>query len=138
MKFSNSLFWNGLDYENIKYKFLLLVVFVEVGVDILMRNSLSWRERIVFLRIFEVFLSQCGHNWCKTPEFQNTLRSTSKKWPFALQVYTKKNQEQFSERKEFKNRFICIFTEHSEKYFYGNYFNLIILKYQLKCSHIHL
>ena len=90
MRFSNSIFWNGLDYENIKYKFLLFIVFVEADVDILMRHSLSWREIIVFLEIIEVFLSQCGHNWPKNLEFQNTLRSTLKKQPFAFQVSTKK------------------------------------------------
>ena len=41
MKFSISIFSNGLDYENIKYKFLLFIVFVEVGVDILMKHSLN-------------------------------------------------------------------------------------------------
>ena len=102
MKFSNSTFWNGLDYKNIKYKFLLFIVFVEVGVDILMRHSLSWRKIIVFLEIFEVILCQCRHNWRKNLEFQNTLRSTLKKWPFPFQVYTKKIQDQFSECKEFK------------------------------------
>ena len=61
MKFSNSIFWNGLDYKNIKYKFLLFIDFVEVGVDILIRYSLSWSERKVFLEIFEVILSQHGH-----------------------------------------------------------------------------
>ena len=40
-EFSNSIFSNGLDYENIKYKFLMFIVFVEVGVDILMRHSPS-------------------------------------------------------------------------------------------------
>ena len=110
MKFSNSTFWNGLDYKNIE-KFQPFIVFIEVGVDILVRHSLSWRERIVFLGIFEVFLSQCGHNWCKTLEFQNILRGTLNKWPFAFQVYTKKIQEQFSEYKEFKNWFTCIILE---------------------------
>ena len=35
---------------------------------------------------------------------------------------------------EFKNQFICIISEHSEKYFIENYFNLIILKYQHSAS----
>ena len=87
MKFSNSIFWNGLDYKNIKYKFLLFIDFVEVGVDILIRYSLSWSERKVFLEIFEVILSQHGHYKHKDLKFQNTLRSTLKKWPFVLQVY---------------------------------------------------
>ena len=106
----------------------MLIVFVEVRVDILMRHSLSWRERIVFLGIFDVFLSQCGHNWHKHLEFQNTLRSTVKKWLFAFQIYNR-IQEQLSECKEFKNWFICIISEHSEKYFYRKLF-LIIFKYQ--------
>ena len=87
MKFSNSIFWNGLDYKNIKYKFLLFIDFVEVGVDILIRYSLSWSERKVFLEIFEVILSQRGHYKHKDLKFQNTLRGTLKKWPFVLQVY---------------------------------------------------
>ena len=95
-----------------KYKFLLFIVFVEVGIDILMRHSLSWKEGGVFLGIFEVFPNQCGHNWCKNSEFQNTWRSTLKKWPFAFQVYTKKMYEQLSECKEFKNRFICIIQSY--------------------------
>ena len=76
-----------------------------------MRHSLSWKERIVFFGIFEVFLSQCGHNWCKNLKFQNTLKNTLKKWPFDSQVYTKNIKEHFSECKEFKNWFICIISE---------------------------
>ena len=41
MQFSISVFSNSLDYENIKYKFLLFIVFVEVSVDILMKHSLN-------------------------------------------------------------------------------------------------
>ena len=68
------MFWNDLDCKNIKYKFLLFIVSIEVGVDILMRHSLSWRERIIFLGIFEVFSSQCGHNWHKNLDFKDTLK----------------------------------------------------------------
>ena len=136
MKFPNSIFWNGLDYKNIKYKFLLFIFFIEVGVDISMRDSLSWRERIVFFGILEVFLSQCGYNWCKNLESQNFLTRTLRKWPFAFQVYTKKIQElvyllylrnsrssKISRiSQEFKNWFIYIISEHSEKYFYRKLF----------------
>ena len=136
MKFPNSIFWNGLDYKNIKYKFLLFIFFIEAGVDISMQDSLSWRERIVFFGILEVFLSQCGYNWCKNLESQNFLTRTLRKWPFAFQVYTKKIQElvyllylrnsrssKISRiSQEFKNWFICIISEHSEKYFYRKLF----------------
>ena len=136
MKFPNSIFWNGLDYKNIKYKFLLFIFFIEVGVDISMWDSLSWRERIVFFGILEIFLSQCGYNWCKNLESQNFLTRTFRKWPFAFQVYTKKIQElvyllylrnsrssKISRiSQEFKNWFICIISEHSEKYFYRKLF----------------
>ena len=88
MKFSNLIFWNGLDYKKMKHKVLLFIVFVEADVDILMTKSLR-KERKVFLRTFEVFLSQCGHNWCKNLKFQNTFRSTLK-WTFPFEVYTKK------------------------------------------------
>ena len=133
MKFSNLIFWNGLDYKKMKHKVLLFIVFVEADVDILMMKSLR-KERKVFLRTFEVFLSQCGHNWCKNLEFQNTFRSTLK-WPFPFEVYTKKKiYKQFGECKGFKNRFIsrisqnfkdrfiCIISEHSENYFYRKLF----------------
>ena len=149
MKFPNSIFWNGLDYKNIKYKFLLFIFFIEVGVDISMWDSLSWitelKGKNSFFGILEVFLSQCGYNWCKNLESQNFLRRILRKWPFAFQVYTKKIQEQLSEFKEFKNWFICIISEvqgaqefqeflrssrtglfalsqHSEKYFYRKLF----------------
>ena len=68
------MFWNDLDCKNIKYKFLVFIVSIEASVDILMRHSLSWWERIIFLGIFEVFPSQCGHNWHKNLEFKNTLK----------------------------------------------------------------
>ena len=91
MKFSNSIFWNDLDYENMKYKFLLFIVFVEVSVDILMRHSLSWRKRIVFLGIFEVFLSQCWHNWPKNLEFGEHLKKRIEKVTFCISsIYQKK------------------------------------------------
>ena len=122
-----------------------------------MWDSLSWRERIVFFGILEVFLSQCGYNWCKNLESQNFLRRILRKWPFAFQVYTKKIQEQLSEFKEFKNWFICIISEVQgaqefqeflrssrtglfaylniqKSIFIENYFNLIILNIQHSAS----
>ena len=94
-KFSNSLFWNGLDYKNKKDRFLLCIMLIEVDIIVSQRFFLScWRRGEGWVGIswdFPGFQSPHGSKFAKKSELKNNSRSSLKKRLFSGAFEVPKN-----------------------------------------------
>ena len=78
--FSNSTFCIVTNY-----KFLLFVIFIEVGVNCFPGVFLEWKgKKIIFPDIFQAFLSLCGPNFGKNIKFRSIFRTRLKKVLFKV------------------------------------------------------